>query len=88
MRLTRVAHRASFPGLSAAISSGAMDRSMPGRPEPSTGSPGPQPVDLLVTDAFVVSIDAETVYRGVDAAAQAVLDRMGYRTPRRWPHIS
>jgi len=56
---------------------------------------GSKSVDTVVIDGRVVLeggrpvlVDAETVYRGVDAAAQAVLDRMGYRTPRRWPHIS
>jgi cytosine/adenosine deaminase-related metal-dependent hydrolase len=56
---------------------------------------GSKSVDTAIVDGQVVleggaptRLDAETVYRRVDAAAQAVLGRMGYRTPRRWPHIA
>ena len=56
---------------------------------------GSKSVDTVVIDGRVVLqggeptlVDAETVYRRVDRAAQEVLGRMGYRTPRRWPHIA
>ena len=56
---------------------------------------GSKSVDTVIVDGRVVmeggaptQVDAETVYRRVDTAAQAVLGRMGYRTPRRWPHIA
>lgn len=56
---------------------------------------GSKSVDTVIIDGRVVVehgvpvlVDAEAVYRGVDAAATAVLDRMGYRKPRRWPEIA
>jgi 5-methylthioadenosine/S-adenosylhomocysteine deaminase len=56
---------------------------------------GSKSVDTVIVDGRVVlaggeptQVNAETVYRRVDAAGQAVLGRMGYRTPRRWPHIA
>lgn len=56
---------------------------------------GSRSVDTVVIDGRVVLeggqptlVDAEKVYRRVDRAAQNVLGRMGYRPPRRWPHIA
>lgn len=56
---------------------------------------GSKSVDTVIIDGRVVVehgaptlVDAESVYRGVDAAATAVLGRMGYRKPRRWPEIA
>ena len=56
---------------------------------------GSKSVDTVIVDGRVVLeggrpslVDAEEVYRLVDGAAVAVLDRMGYRTPRRWPHLA
>jgi cytosine/adenosine deaminase-related metal-dependent hydrolase len=56
---------------------------------------GSKSVDTVIIDGRVVLeggqptlVDAETVYRRVDQAAQGVLSRMGYRPPRRWPHIA
>ena len=56
---------------------------------------GSKSVDTVVIDGRVVLesgrptlVDAESIYRRVDAAATAVLGRMGYRPPRRWPHIA
>lgn len=50
-------------------------------------------VDTVVVDGRVVLerrqpvlLDAADVYRRADRAARAVLDRMGYHVPRRWPH--
>ena len=58
-------------------------------------STGSKSVDTVVIDGRIVLqsgrptlVDAGEVYRRVDAAAVAVLGRMGYRTPRRWPHIA
>lgn len=52
-------------------------------------------VNTVVIDGRVVLeggqpllVDAPSVYRAMDGAARAVLGRMGYRTPRRWPLIT
>jgi cytosine/adenosine deaminase-related metal-dependent hydrolase len=42
----------------------------------------------VIVDAGRPMIDPVDVYRGADDAAQAVLGRMGYRTPRRWPSVA
>jgi cytosine/adenosine deaminase-related metal-dependent hydrolase len=44
--------------------------------------------DIVVEHGVPTHVDAERVYRGVDEAATAVLGRMGYRKPRRWPEIA
>jgi 5-methylthioadenosine/S-adenosylhomocysteine deaminase len=56
---------------------------------------GSKSVDTVIVDGRVVvehgiptRVDAETIYRDVDAAATAVLGRMGYRKQRRWPAIA
>ena len=56
---------------------------------------GSKSVHTVIVDGRVVIeagrprlLDAETVYRGADAAAAAVLGRMGYRKPERWPRIA
>ena len=57
-------------------------------------STGSKSVDTVVIDGRVVLesghptlVEPVDVYRRVDAAAAAVLGRMGYRPPRRWPHL-
>ncbi|MFO1541117.1 MAG: amidohydrolase family protein [Chloroflexota bacterium] len=56
---------------------------------------GSKSVHTVIVDGRVVIeagrptlVDAEAIYRGADAAASAVLGRMGYRPPARWPRIA
>jgi cytosine/adenosine deaminase-related metal-dependent hydrolase len=43
---------------------------------------------VVVEQGIPTLVDVESVYRGVDTAARAVLSRMGYRKARRWPEIA
>lgn len=43
---------------------------------------------VVVDDGHPALLNAVDVYRLVDDAARAVLGRMGYRTPRRWPGLA
>ncbi len=47
----------------------------------------PADCDVVLEGGHPTLVDAVEVYRRVDAAATAVLGRMGYRAPRRWPHL-
>jgi 5-methylthioadenosine/S-adenosylhomocysteine deaminase len=42
---------------------------------------------IVLEDRRPVLVDLSSIYARADRAAAAVLDRMGYRVPHRWPHM-